>query len=158
MFKRLGIIIVILAIIGFSFWSWQKSHSKKQSQVTQTTKQPEAVDNTEVTKVDNTELPNRFPADFPMDKGAQVLVNQNSEKDGAYQASRSFVTSKTLTNAYTLYNNYLKKNGWTIVIGNSKDVSKFIYATKDPNTSITINLDKNNIINQNTVNVTFVYR
>ena len=81
--------------------------------------------------VDAAKLPDRFPNSLPLEPGAMVLQNYNATAaSGMYQATRTFVTSKTLAENFRVYDDYLKKNDWTIVNSINRDNFKVLSATK----------------------------
>lgn len=82
----------------------------------------EAADPIHVNKVDSSKLPTMFPADIPLEEGAEVDQNYNATSDdGGTQATRSFVTQKSFDENITIYKEYMQKNGWDIQISKAPD-------------------------------------
>ncbi len=78
-------------------------------------------------------LPDNFPKDIPLEKGAKVLQNyQKTSSDGSVQLVREFVTSKTIADNLQTYQDYMDNNGWKRSAG-MIDQPKFksFSATKD---------------------------
>ncbi len=72
------------------------------------------------TEVSSDKLPDKFPANLPIEAGANISQNYNANaNDGRFQATRAFETKETLAKNLTIYTEYLKTNGWTI--GSSVD-------------------------------------
>ncbi len=81
--------------------------------------------------VDQSKLPDKFPADIPLEQGAKITQNYSSTTaDGHYQATREFETKKTLAENVKLYTDYFKKNGWIIGTGIDQPDFKVVSATK----------------------------
>ena len=80
-------------------------------------------------------LPQQFPSDIPLEAGAQITLNYNAiNAAGNFQASREFISKKTVAENYALYQTVLKDNGWNIT-GTQAGVSAgdLIFATKGSN-------------------------
>jgi uncharacterized repeat protein (TIGR01451 family) len=70
------------------------------------------------TKIDlpPSRLPDRFPSDIPVeDSGNAVTQNYiGATNDGRYQATRQFATTRTLSDAISIYQNYFTVRGWVV--------------------------------------------
>lgn len=103
------------------------------------------------------QLPERFPADFPIESGAGILTNYNYENAESIQATRKFISAKTLAANYTFYQKYLKDNGWTVSVSSNSPEVKYLSATKNGAT-LAIQISANSITKDNTVEATFVFK
>ncbi len=82
-------------------------------------------------EVDAAKLPDRFPSSLPLEPGAMIIQNYNATAaNGMYQATRAFVTSKTLAENFRVYGDYLKKDGWTMVNTVNQENFKVLSAAK----------------------------
>ncbi len=94
-------------------------------------------------KVPDSQLPSKFPADLPIEVGAVVIDNYNATTpDGRFQATRSFETSESLAANLKLYTNYLKTEGWTIQATVDKLTYKMVVGKKE-NQQLQISIDQN---------------
>jgi hypothetical protein len=100
------------------------------------------------------QLPNKFPADMPQEKGATVTQNYNvTTTDGRFQATRVFETAKTLDDNYKLYKTYFQTNGWQLSTGqDTKDLKVLVASKNDLQAQVTINY--NQVTKKTTVGVT----
>lgn len=63
------------------------------------------------------QLPEGFPKDIPLEKGAEILQNYsfyNSDVPSKKQATREFISSNNLNQNLKIYQQYLQKNDWSI--------------------------------------------
>ncbi len=105
LFKLLLMVVVILCLL---FVAYKLMNTKKVAEV------PQLV-NVEKTDVEISKLPEKFPSNIPLEEGAEVIQNYNSETpEGQFQATRQFETKKSLAENYALYTDFMKKNGWEI--------------------------------------------
>lgn len=106
-----GLIMIIAFAIGLTmiialFIGDSERHSSKQST-------PKTL--AEKTKVAESQLPDKFPADLPIEANAEITQNYNaSTEDGRFQATRTFETKKTLSENLSIYRQYLNNNGWAV--------------------------------------------
>ena len=152
------IILLVLAIIAALLGAVYLIQSKD----TKPTEQPQ-VKNEEPTEkndlvrkeVDPSKLPEKFPADMPMEAGATVTQNYNATgPDGGIQASRAFITAKTLAENITIYRNYLTKAGYDVKEILNRDNIKVLYGVKG-NTSITVAVNENSVNKEKVVNISY---
>ena len=108
----------------------------------------------EIKKVDESQLPDQFPAEIPLEAGAQVTGNYTATTpDGRFQATRSFETKKTLEENLRIYQDFLKSHGWTITSTINQTQLKAILATKD-SSNIQINMSLNPTTKVKAVDIT----
>lgn len=108
-------------------------------------------------EVDRSKLPEKFPADFPLEQGVKILNNYNVLDTGFIQATRKFTTKKSLPENYKLYSNYLSQNGWEISSKLDLEETKSVSATKEGvNVSIVVSHNPNT--NINSVDIAFTYK
>ncbi len=89
-----------------------------------------------VTEVDHSRLPERFPADIPLESGAVIVYNFNLvNAAGMYQSTRQFVSKKTIKQNFDFYQDALKKAGYSITktLDDLAHNQELIYATKGDN-------------------------
>lgn len=138
--KNLAVLLVVVAVIVASYLIFSKSQIAKapvkpqnqnQAQDQKTTRP--AVAKVEVQAVPKTELPKDFPSDVSLEAGAEITLNFNAiNAKGEYQASREFISKKTVAENYVLYQKILKDNGWTITIAKADaPAGSFIFAEKN---------------------------
>jgi uncharacterized repeat protein (TIGR01451 family) len=78
-------------------------------------------------------IPDRLPSDMPLEEAGNT-VTQNyigGSNRGQYQATRQFVTTRTLDAAIALYNDYFTSHGWPIVATSSLGNLRASAALKD---------------------------
>ena len=105
--------------------------------------------------VANNQLPDLFPADFPMEANAKIVQNFNgTDSSGKFlQATRTFVTAKTLDQNFTIYQSYFQKNGWTITTSSNLPMLKSLTATKGK-VQISVTMSENSLSHVKTVDIT----
>ncbi len=114
-----------------------------QTQQKPAKEQPKAVP---VTSVPKDKLPEQFPSGITLEAGAEVTLNYNATNSaGNFQASREFISKKSASENFALYQKILKNDGWTIT-STQENVAAgdLIFATKGANTlNIRIYTDAN---------------
>lgn len=111
----------------------------------------------EITKTDveSTKVPDKFPANVPMEEGAKITQNYNATaKDGRFQATRAFETSRTLAQNLTTYQTYMNSNGWEIKSTIDQENYKMLFATKD-NATLQVDMNNNLEMDVKTVNISY---
>lgn len=141
--------LTFLAVVGYLAFKFYNKEAPPASPV----EKPEF----SVLPVPVETLPDKFPANFPLEKNVPVNTNYNAQTDGAFQSTRQFVSKKTLAQNYSLYTDYLKNNGWTIETTLDQEAVKSIFASKG-GTSVTVTMSHNESVAENTVDISFVYR
>jgi hypothetical protein len=128
--KKIIWVFVVIAIVAVGVAIVVGLLSKQQTTSDKSTKSGEFTVNKKDVAI--TKLPDKFPADLPMEKEAKVLQNYTSTTAaGGYQATREFETKKTLAENVKIYTDYLKKSGWTMGTGIDKTDFKVVSATKE---------------------------
>ncbi len=140
--------LIVLAFLGFRYY---KDLNKEQA--LPPLEEPKVV----VDQVDSTQLPDRFPANFPLEKNVPINANYTAQAEGAFQSTRQFISKKTLAENYKLYSDYLKKDGWKIEATLDQEMVKSIFATKG-RASVTVTMAQNTTTSESTVDISFVYR
>lgn len=121
----------------------------------ETPKEPVVAAGIQKTEVDHSKLPDKFPADIPIEQGATVTQNYNSTiGDGLFQATRVFETKKSLAENFKLYQDVLTKNGYIIGVNDTVDQpsAKAISARKG-NTQVQITIEENQVSHIRTINI-----
>jgi hypothetical protein len=156
--KKTGLIVllVLLAAAAVGAYFYFNQNNKPAP-----TNQPEATKPADTKTLDVTtktvpydKLPDQFPPDIPLEKGATVTANYNATTpDGRFQATRTFITAKTLDENYKIYQQAFAKNGWKIVSQGGKDPSWFILAQRNNITALTA-IQENTVSHEKTVSIT----
>ncbi len=108
-----------------------------------------------ITNLENTSLPEFFPAEIPLENGAEITQNYNAEKDGQMQATRKFISKKTLQENFDLYKSWMDKNSWQVVSSIDGEETKNLSAKKD-GSSLSVNISVNSYSKKVTVNITYL--
>ena len=102
--KFIKLLLAIVAVLILAFVLYKFVGNNRQSSELKT---PE----TAVVKkmdVDFSKLPEKFPTNIPIESGAKITQNYNATTpEGEFQATRSFVTTKTLAENIKIYSNIL---------------------------------------------------
>lgn len=159
-FKQKPVVIILIALAVFVIvvlvakYSGLKGSNNKPVKNNQSEVKHNPAEDYKLTSVDSKKLPDLMPANIPFETGAVVQQNFQGVNDvtGERQATRVFVSAKTLQENYDSYKNYLEKNGWSLGQTYNAAEIKIISATKDK-ASLVVSA---NILNkQNIVNVTY---
>lgn len=89
-----------------------------------------------ITAVDPKQLPQKFPADIPLEVGATIIYNYNAvNAQGQFQATREFISKKSADANFTFYQTALKASGWNITAATDDTArnQKIILASKGSN-------------------------
>ncbi len=86
----------------------------------------------QVAAVPPAKVPPGLPANLPWEKGATILQNFTAKDpvSGKTQSTREYVSAKSLDDNFSVYQKYLKDNGWTVVSGISQPTIKNLSAAK----------------------------
>jgi hypothetical protein len=142
--KRIIILAVLVAVVLIILKLADKSKN---------TTVPELV--VDKTPVSQDKLPDKFPAGLPVEKDAKIVENFNaSEKAGRFQATRSFVTNKSLDENVAIYKNWLITNGWTVTSTMDQPTYKMIAGSKGTD-QLQASIDENAITKVKTVTLNF---
>ncbi len=156
--KKILILIVVLVVVAAGAYIASRTIKLKKSgpvaavqtktPVQNKPEVPAKVDPMKVEKKDvpTNQVPDNFPLDIPIEKGAKITQNYNSTaENGLYQATRAFVTVKSLDENFKLYSDYLSQNGWKLISSLNQDNLKVLAATKGKsNLQITMSLNTAN--------------
>ena len=119
---------VLLGGGGIALYYYNTSQSPQVAPPV-TTEKPEK---TEVAKkeVPDTQLPEGFPINLPIESGAQITQNFTvTTPDGRTQSTRGYVSTKSLADSYKTFTDYLKKEGWIITAEVDQPKLKVLSAT-----------------------------
>lgn len=135
--SRIFIAIVTLGLIGVGVWYAVTGNQPEPSSAPKkaTTAKPSAPRGS-VTDVDKSKLPERFPTELPIEAGAAITYNYNAmNSKGMFQATREFVSAKSVDDNFAFYQDVLKKSNWTVsqAIDDTQHRQKLLLATKDGN-------------------------
>lgn len=105
------------------------------------------------TEVPQNKLPDKFPVNVPEEEGAEISQNYNaSAVDGSFQATREFVTKKSLAENLTIYTEYLKRDGWIVKSTIDGKSYKMVSGSKDKQ-EIQVSIGENSATNIKTVSI-----
>lgn len=117
----IAICFLILAVIFFSAFYHLKFNKNKVPTI-----------NIVKAEVPLDRVPQLFPEDIPIEKGAKITQNYNAtSSDGHFQATRAFETKKSLAESFKIYQDYFKKNNWEVRASLDQENYKMLAATKD---------------------------
>lgn len=143
-------LLLIYAVV--QIYSWQKDKSANQLS-------PDQIKRTSQVKkinLDFSKLPEKFPSNIPLEDGAEITQNYNATSpNGRLQATRSFVTKKSLTENIDLYTNFLNKDGWKTSVSSNDTAFKKVTGSKEGKKLI-IAVDENKTSKKKTVIITYM--
>lgn len=100
-----------------------------------------------------TQLPDKFPANFPQEAGAQITANHvQTTADGRFQSTRTYITTKTLAENVKIFRDYFAANGWRITATVDQSNYQVLSAAKD-NLTMQVSMNDNKTTQKKTVNV-----
>ena len=128
---QIGGIVIALALVAFGIYQTvgNTPFSFWDDDAKQPYKPEVAVKSTPPTD----ELP-YLPQDFPIDKNATVIHNYTTtspQQTNVEQHTRAYASSRTQADLYKTYNDYFKRNNWTIISSAQVKGSAGISALKD---------------------------
>lgn len=122
------LIVMVLVLLGLLYAAIKLSQHPITPSAQTTTQPPQSVD---IKNIDNSSLPDKFPADLPTEDGSKIIHNFNAtEVDGRYNATREFESKKTLAQNISTYTQYLKANGWEIKATVNQSTIKMVMGQK----------------------------
>lgn len=105
-------------------------------------------------EVDKSSLPEKFPFDIPLEKNAVITQNYNATaEDGSFQATRAFLTEKSLAENLAIYKKYFIDNDWKITATVNQTAFKKLTATRGGQT-IEVSINDDAASKLNTVSIT----
>lgn len=153
------IVIVIIVVLALVAWAWYSHNPVKKAAAPATTQQQTTASTTgpvvQTTQVPDSQLPTGFPSDIPLEAGAQITQNYTAQAStGLSQATRVWVTAKTLDQEFQVYQTFFgdAKNGWTIQNTVNQTNLKAISAGKGK-VQVMVNINQNTVTGQKTVNI-----
>jgi flagellar basal body-associated protein FliL len=158
--KIIWIALAVVIVVGLGIWLFAMRSTTKEpgTGLGSETQTKAAVQSVPQINVNNSQLPNKFPTDVPLEAKAAVTQNFNATNaTGMYQATREFISQKTMGDNFTLYKAALKKVGWTVtqVTTDAARSQDIILATKAGNSlTVRIYLDTQNQVRVNISNQT----
>ncbi len=144
--------VIAIAAVGIAYMYSRNKVAPQAQQPSNTQAQ--------ITKRDipTSQLPDKFPSDIPQEAGARITQNDvQTTTDGRFQASRSFVTAKTLDENLKIYQTYFQSNGWATSITLNGPTYKALTATKG-DLSVQVSLNDNTATQQKTVDIYLVQK
>jgi hypothetical protein len=112
--------VAALLIVGGAAWLIWDSYQRGDSLLVKTQ------------EVSPAELPSLFPEGFPLENGATVLQNyEATTPDGRQQATRAFVSNRTLEANAQTYRDYLEVDHWVVQAEKNDATYRAIMAEKE---------------------------
>lgn len=146
------LLVIVAAIFALLFVAYTLTKNSKRDGDKQAVAQQAIV---EKINVDFAKDPEKFPSDIPMEAGAKLTQNYNATTPtGAFQATKVFLTTKTLAENLTIYTNYFQQNGWKITASLDQPTYKMVTGAKDKQ-SIQVSIDENKMTKDRTVSINF---
>ncbi len=98
-------------------------------------------------------LPERFPANIPLEAGTGLIQNYTASAPGVpFQATREFSTHRTIAENFAIYKTFFSNFGWELVSATSSSYATVLAS------NTTLNLQASVLItdpgNERTVNIT----
>lgn len=155
--RPLKILIVIalsllLIYVSTQVYFWQKNKSSNQLSLDQIKRTSQV----KKTNIDFSKFPEKFPSNVPIEAGSEITQNYNATTpDGRLQATRSFITKKSLVENIDLYTNFLKKDGWKTSVSNNDPAFMKVTGSKEGQKLI-IAVDENRTSKKKTVIITYM--
>lgn len=143
--KTISVIVIILLVLGVGYVLFGKYHVSNQEVLPLTSS---GIDNkSDTVTVKNTPrvngilpLPAGFPQDIPVESGGLIGSSITEyPAENAQQLSASYRSSKTISEKYSEYRNYMKRMGYQITENAVSSPTRAIFGTKkDTNLSVAI--------------------
>ena len=147
-----GVIIIIALAIGVTMVVMpfvkdeDPASSMSDSQNNTTTK---------ISEVNENALPSKFPINIPLESNAKITQNYNATTDdGVFQASRGFVSNKTIDENFAIYSKFITTNGWRIKSSKNDPNYKMLTGVKG-NAEIQVTISLSEIDKTNTVVISY---
>jgi hypothetical protein len=140
----LAISLVVLAVIGYLAYQRITRDRAAQPPVSQY----------EVTQIDKSKLPDRFPGDLPLPEDAVITQNESMiAPDGRFQETRAYTVSLPLSEERQRFATYFQEQGWTV--DDTKDLGTFAaFLAQRDGTSMQVSLVARGSSTAVTINVT----
>ncbi|MDP3874954.1 MAG: hypothetical protein Q8Q22_00320 [bacterium] len=148
--KTVPAVIIILLVLGAGyvlFAKYRTSDNQGNQPISGPSTSLGASDQPAIVMVENTpmingtlSLPAGFPEDIPLEGGSLIeSATTQYPRENARQLSVSYLSSRTMTQKYVEYRDYMKQAGYQIVEGSASSPIKSIFGTKkDANLSVAI--------------------
>jgi hypothetical protein len=139
--KYLVVVLLVILVIVVLALAWKSSKqnagtgakpvANSQNSQTQTPKAPSPLALSAAT-VPSAQIPAGMPANLPFENNAKILSNFTIKNPdtGKTQATRTYVSQKTIDENFAIYQKYLQDNGWTITSSLSKPSVKSLDSAK----------------------------
>ncbi len=147
--KKLLLPIVGIAVLVIAYYAvnnWQKQTAVESDQGGEEFKVAKK-------EVSADEAPAGFPQGVPIEAGATIIQNYEAEvSDGRHQATRAFVSGKTVAQNYQVYLDFLTSDGWEIKNKSGTETVASLYAVKS-DSELTVSITKNAVTGVVTVDL-----
>lgn len=127
--------VIIMAVAAALIWKfgWDKKPAS-QAETQKSAEQNFSEQAAPMTAVDESKLPERFPAEIPLEKGAKVTLNYNAVNlADQFQSSREFISKYSEEENFKFYKTELKKLGWEITLESIEPQQQILMAKKGEN-------------------------
>ena len=148
--QLLKILVVVAVLFLLLYVAIQINSYKKDEQLSQAL--PAQV---QKTNIDFSQAPEKFPTNIPIESGARLTQNYNATTpQGEFQATRTFITEKSLTENIDFYTDFLNKDGWKTNLSVDQANFKMISGAKEGK-KINISADENKVSKIKTVTISY---
>ncbi len=159
LFAVLGVLVIAAVAIGFIVFRHAPAPvTKLPENVAPVQKQPEKLVvplEVKTQEVPVTKAPQSFPSAIPIEQGAKITQNYNATApNGMFQATRVFETGKSLDENFTLYNAFLKSDGWTLTNTVDQPTAKLLSAKKDQ-AQLQISMTENSVTKVREIDISY---
>ena len=146
--NKKSILIVVLLIVLAGFLYFYKSYKELNDAASTKITSPRPLISRQ--QVPTGQLPDKFPRNIPIEKGAKIAENYSVNADGRYQGTVVFETAKSIDVNVKIYLDYLAANKWTVTSDIKQEGARDITATKGE-LNLKIRIAENSITNVKTV-------
>jgi hypothetical protein len=131
--KIIDVLIGVMAVAMITSVVFYLSEGSKYVSLV-STKVQLGVTSQEPQKTDfGTSTPTDFPTDIPIEKGVKVEQSYGLNYVGQKQLTIVFLSAKTVKENYSLYSNFLTKQGWSVSNKYESANVSSLYGTKESN-------------------------
>lgn len=128
--------VAVVALVAFGVFAvTQKKDTVPETQPATVTSIPQKTDY-------GANVPTDFPTDIPVEKGVKFEQSYGLSYVGQKQLTIVFLSTKTVKENYSLYADFVKKQGWVIFNKYENEKLSSLYGTKGDN-DINVTISEN---------------
>lgn len=149
------LLVLVAVLFGLLFVAIQLSgrplNSNNATNVTKNTEKSKNI----TTEVPSDQLPQGLPSNLPIEKDVQITNNTTTRTpEGTFSSTRTYLSTKSLAENYSIFANYFKSNKWEIISDIDNPDYKFLAAQQGYKT-ILVNLNLTPQSEKTTVSVSY---